>query len=201
MRKIGLTGGIATGKSTVAEILAREDAKVIDSDRLAREVVEPGGDALTLLVDEFGERILTSEGRLDRKLLADIIFGDAVARKKVERIIHPFVIRRIEGILWNLERRHGQNHAGTTVVLEVPLLIETGYHRQVDEVWVVVADEEDQMERLRRRDGIDEEAARRRIDAQMPLEEKVKYADVVINNCGSLADTRRQVIAALRRTR
>ncbi|HTG81981.1 MAG TPA: dephospho-CoA kinase [Geobacteraceae bacterium] len=194
MRVIGLTGGIASGKSTVANILARLGAAVVDADQLAREVVAPGEAAYRELVAEFGEAILKPDRTIDRPTLGKIVFADPAARKRLEAITHPAIGRMAEQRLAELKQ------AGAEIVFYVaPLLIEAGITSRVDEVWVVYLDEPTQLERLIVRDGISREDALRRLAAQMPMDEKKKYGTVVIDNRGTPEETERRVKEAWER--
>lgn len=184
----GLTGGIACGKSTVAKMFAGLGAAVVDADRIAREVVEPGKPAHEEILREFGRQVLAADGRIDRPALGNIVFGDEVARKKLNAITHPRIFAESARRL-NLLREQG-----TKIVLyEAALLVETGAHRSYAGLIVVSAPEDVQLARLMERDGIGEEAARQKINSQLPLEEKRKVADYVIDNGGALEETRRQV--------
>lgn len=172
--RIGLTGGIASGKSTVAAILADLGAVVIDADVLAREVVEPGTPGLQQIVDRFGDHVLC-DGRLDRPALGRIIFDDAEARADLEAIVHPAVRRRSA----EQEAAAGPD---AVIVAMIPLLTETGQAGDFDSVWVVDATEEAQVARLARRDGMTREEAQRRISAQARRADRLAVADVVIQN-------------------
>lgn len=172
--RIGLTGGIASGKSTVASILAEHGAVIIDADLLARDVVEPGTPALQEITERFGTRVLCA-GRLDRSALGAIVFDDAEARQDLEAIVHPAVHRRAA----ELEAAAGPE---AVVVQMIPLLIETGQSGDFDSLWVVDADEQTQIARLIRRDGISEHEAQRRLAAQAGRDERLAAADVVIEN-------------------
>jgi dephospho-CoA kinase len=185
MRSVGLTGGIGSGKSTVSEMLRARGAVVIDSDALAREAVEPGTPGFDAVRAAFGPGVVT-EGRLDRAALAAIVFADPDRRAALEAIVHPEVARRAAEIV--------AGYAGTdaVVVLDSPLLIETGRHRDVELVIVVSAEPETQIGRLVAR-GMDEADARARLAAQMPLAEKAKLADVVLDNEGTLEELEGQV--------
>ncbi|MEB3188426.1 MAG: dephospho-CoA kinase [bacterium] len=194
MRVIGLTGGIATGKSTVARLLQDQGAELIDADVLAREVVEPGQPALEEIRAVFGERALDAEGRLDRPWLARTIFADPALRRCLEEILHPRVRERARQRLAALAAHES---SPGLVVWVVPLLFETGLHEQLDEVWVVAVSPETQVARLMARDGLDEAEARRRIAAQWPMERKLELADRVIDNDGSPGDLLPQVLQAL----
>ena len=189
MRIIGLTGGIASGKSSVAALLERLGAAVVDADRLAREVVQPGEDALAAIVAAFGERALNSDGTLNRAALAELVFADPQARRTLESITHPAIRRRAEERLARLQE------GGTRTAFYVaPLLIEAGIVSRVHEVWVVYLDQETQLQRLMARDGLGREAALARIASQMPMEEKRRLGRVVIDNTGSREDLEAQVL-------
>jgi dephospho-CoA kinase len=188
MRIIGLTGGIASGKSTVAGTLERLGGVVIDADRLAREVVAPGEPAYWAIVAEFGEAILGPDRTIDRGTLGKLVFADHDARRRLERITHPAIARRAEQQLAALRA------AGTAVVFYMaPLLIEAGATSRVDEIWVVYIDRETQIARLLERDGISRTEALQRLDSQMAMEEKRTYGKVVIDNRGTPEETERQV--------
>lgn len=185
---IGLTGGIASGKSTVARMLAARGATVVDADLLAREVVEPGTPGLAEIVAEFGEGVLDADGHLDRAALAAVVFADEGRRRRLEAITHP----RIGALM--AERVASALAAGAPlVVVDIPLLFEGGRQTTVEGVLVVYADEATQMRRLVERDGLAEDEARRRIAAQMPIEEKRRRATWVIDNGGTVEDTEAQV--------
>jgi dephospho-CoA kinase len=188
VRIIGLTGGIASGKSTVARILERLGGVVIDADQLAREVVAPGEPAYNAVVAEFGEGVLNPDRTINRKALGRIVFADPSARGSLERITHPSIAALAERKLAALRR------AGTPVVIYMaPLLIEAGVTSRVDEVWVVYTDMGTQVNRLMLRDGIGEIEARQRLHAQMSMEEKCAYGKVLIDNGGTPDETERQV--------
>jgi len=191
---LGITGNIASGKSRVAARMAELGAAAVSADQLAREVVAPGSETLAALVNVFGEAILAADGSLDRSRLAEIVFADVGARKRLEAITHPAIGRLAEE---RLRRLRQEGHR--LVVYEAPLLFEAGAVGRVDRVLVVLADTEVRLARLMARDGLDREAALRRIRAQMPQEEKAARADYVIDNSGSWEDCRRQVDALYRR--
>ena len=194
MRLVGLTGGIATGKSTVSEILRRLGCVVIDADQLAREVVAPGEPALAAVVREFGD-VLTPEGALDRKKVAAIVFVDPARRRRLEAILHPAIRARFDARLAALARDGFEG----IVVFDAPVMIESGGYKNMDRLIVVATDEATQRARLVARDG-DAAEGERRIASQMPLAEKVKLADYVIDNSGDHAATEartRDVHAAL----
>jgi dephospho-CoA kinase len=189
---VGLTGGIASGKSTVAKILQNLGVAVVDADTLAREVVEPGRDAWREIVAAFGVEVLQSDQTLDRQKLRTLIFNNPDARRKLESIIHP----RVRALA---ERRIGEHGAAgyAVVVYEVPLLFEGNLHEWLRPVILVACDIDTQLRRLQERDGLDRDKAQKHIDAQMSLAEKRRLADYVIENNGSLEDLQRQVAAVL----
>jgi dephospho-CoA kinase len=188
MRVIGLTGGIASGKSTVAKILERMGAVVIDADALSREVVTPGEAAYEAILAEFGERIVNPDRTINRSALGEIVFADPAARNRLERITHPAIGRRADQNLAELRRQ------GVPLVFYMaPLLIESGASARVDEIWIIYADPATQLHRLVERDGMSRDRALQRIAAQMPMDEKKKYGRVVIDNRGSLEETEQQV--------
>ncbi len=189
MKIIGLTGGIASGKSMVASILKDMGATVIDADQLARKVVEPGTVAHREIVETFGSGILLPDGGIDRKALGAIVFSDAEARKRLERITHP-AIRKLAEQLLEAERLKGTE----IVFYMVPLLLEAGLASTVDEIWIVYADNDTQMQRLMKRDLIGEEEARRKIAAQMPMDEKIRFGHKIIDNTGTPEETRIKVM-------
>ena len=187
MVRVGLTGGIASGKSLVAADLAARGAIIIDADVLAREVVEPGTPALAAIVERFGSKVLT-DGQLDRSRLGEIVFADPLARRDLERIVHPAVrARAIE-----LER----TAEGAAVVVHViPLLVETGQQQNFDFVVTVDVDQETQIQRLIARNGFSRAEAESRIAAQATREDRRAAADVVLDNTGALARLRDQIAA------
>lgn len=193
MKVLGLTGGIGSGKSMVASMFAQLGADVIDADRLAREVVEPGQPALKEIATAFGTDILLPDGRLDRGKLARIIFADPVARGMLNAITHPRIRERMDAEISARRSRAG------VLVVDIPLLYENDRTRTVETVIVVWVDPKTQLRRLQERDGLSVEEARQRIAAQMPLDEKRARAEVVIDNSGSREKTRRQVEAVYRR--
>ena len=192
MKLVGLTGGIASGKSTVAEILKRQGAAIINADVLAREVVEPGHQAWTEIVNTFGIAVLQPDRTLDRQKLRAIIFDDAAARKKIESIIHP----QVRALAEHRIREHAA--AGYAVIVyEVPLLFEGNLQEWLRPVILVACDVDTQRNRLQSRDNLSAAQAQKHIDAQMSLEAKRRLADYVIENNGSLEDLKRQVQAVL----
>lgn len=187
---IGLTGGIATGKSTVSAMLAELGAAVVDADQVAREVVLPGEPALRQVAETFGQAVLNEDGTLNRKKLGEIVFADEMKRKALEAILHPAIRQVMNDRIDRLEREN----PGRLVVADIPLLYETGLDARYPEVLVVYVPPDVQLERLMKRDGLTEAKARERLNAQLPIDEKKKRADWVIDNSGTLEETRRQVL-------
>lgn len=183
---VALTGGIASGKTTVANLLAEHGALLIDSDQLAREVVEPGTPGLAQVVTRFGEQVLTQAGSLDRQALGDIVFADAAARADLNAIVHPLVRRRRAELI-------AQAAADQIVVSVIPLLVETGLVDQFDAVVVVDVPSQTQVARLVRRNDISQEQAQARLDAQASRAERLAAADWVVTNSGSRAELEAQV--------
>lgn len=174
---VGLTGGVATGKSTVANMFKKCGAPVIDADRLARLVVQPGKPAWRAIVKLFGKTILNPDRSLDRGALGSIVFRNPKKRQQLERIIHPRVAREQR----RLVRRIIKRKPHTVVIYEVPLLFEAGVDKRVDKIIVVTADRETQIARLRKRNGLSRAEALRRISSQMPLAKKRRRADYVLD--------------------
>jgi dephospho-CoA kinase len=190
MKVIGLTGNIGSGKSTVARMLEALGARVIDADQVAREVVEPGEPAWREILDEFGEEIIGCNARVNRKRLADIVFADASAREKLNRITHPRIIERIKEKIERY-RREGAK----VVIVEAALIVERGGLRDmIDKLVVVTAEEDKQIERLLKEGRFTRHEVLARIRAQMKAEEKAAHADFVIDNSGSLESTAKQVL-------
>jgi dephospho-CoA kinase len=186
---VGLTGGIATGKSTVSNMLRGLGAEIIDADQLARQVVEPGQPAWREIVEEFGRDVLTPDGTLDRKKLGAIVFAHPEQRKRLEAITHPAIRARVKARVDELAAR---GFAGI-VFYDAAILIEALGHQDMDRIVVVLTDEATQVARLRGRDGTDDAEGRRKIASQMPLAEKAKLADYVIDNSGDREATAEQV--------
>jgi len=178
VRRIGLTGGIASGKSAVAELLRAKGAVIVDADVLAREVVEPGTPGLAAIVDRFGRGVLLPDGRLDRARLGQLVFSDADARADLNAIVHPAVRRRAAEL-------EADAPAGSVVVHAIPLLVETGQAASFDMVVVVDVDPTIQVDRLRARNGLSRADAEARLAAQASREERLRAADVVIDNSGT----------------
>ena len=198
---VGLTGGIGTGKSRVADLLERLGATVVCADRIVHQIQEAGSEALEEIARMFGPEYIQENGQLDRARLGSLVFTDPSARKKLNDIIHPRVTRAMAERLEEL-RAEG----GAVVVLDIPLLLEgrvagrgTGAVLPFDEIVVVYADDKTQLERVLARDGLTRDEALRRVRAQMPLEEKRKLADTVIENSGPWDQTERQVRALYER--
>jgi dephospho-CoA kinase len=196
MRKIGLTGGIATGKSHVLERLQQQGIPCLDSDKLVHGATGPGTEATAAIAARFGPEVIGTDGGVDRGRLGPIVFADPAARRDLEAIVHPAVYRAIAAGIRAFEL------VGTYafVVVDVPLLFETGHASDFDRVIVTACAPELQLQRLIKR-GLTEQAARQRLEAQMPTEEKVARADFVVHTDGSFEDTDRQiadVIAHLR---
>lgn len=187
--KIGLTGGIATGKSTVASMLQRKGAPLVDADVIAREVVEPGSPVLGRVAEWFGSDILLADGSLNRKKLGAIVFADPTQRKALESLLHPPIRALMKERMALLERQYPDK----PVIVDVPLLYESGLEAMFDAVMVVYVPAELQRERLKQRDGLTEEQAEQRLAAQLPIEEKRRRADFVIDNAGTLEETQRQI--------
>jgi len=193
MRILGLTGGIGSGKSMVAQMFAQLGAAVVDADQLAREVVEPGQPALQEIAATFGPEVLLPDGRLDRPRLAGIIFADPAERAKLDAITHPRIRARMD------EEIEARRSGPGVLLVDIPLIYENDRVNTVEKVIVVWVDPPTQLRRLSQRGGLSAEAARQRISAQMPLDAKRARADHVIDNSGELEETRRQVEAIYRR--
>ncbi|WP_044894534.1 dephospho-CoA kinase [Bacillus alveayuensis] len=189
---IGLTGGIASGKSTVAKMLLELGIPVIDADQIAREVVEVGEEAYLQIVKEFGEEILQEDRTIDRGKLGSIVFHDKEKRQRLNSIVHPAVRKKM---LMQKDQyiRSGEN----AIVLDIPLLFESNLTHLVDKIIVVYVDEHIQLQRLMARNGLSKEEAEARMKAQMPLIEKVSKADAVINNNGTIEETKQQLLNIL----
>ncbi|MCG6915917.1 MAG: dephospho-CoA kinase [Deltaproteobacteria bacterium] len=189
MLKVGLTGGIASGKSTVSEIFASLGAQILDADEVAREVLLPGQPAWTMLRQAFGGEFFNADGTVRRKKLRKLVFADPEKRKQLDAIVHPEVMREINR---RSETSSSSIQSGVLLV-DVPLLLEVGVANRFDKVVVVYASERVQIKRLIRRDGISEEEAKQALKAQMVLKQKVEQADYVIDNNGRLEETQVQV--------
>ena len=191
MKIIGLTGGIGSGKTSVAAKLRALGARVFDADEAAKNAVLPGTEGFFKVVESFGPQIVDADGKLNRMALAEIVFNDKESLKRLEEIIHSYVWQETDKFL-NACREAGER----AVILDIPLLIECGWHQKVDEVWLVALSVEKQIMRTMERSGMTAEAVQARIAAQMPLDQKKKYATLVIDNSGAWEETEKQVITA-----
>jgi len=194
MKIIGLTGGIATGKSTVARLLAERGARIIDADQLSREVVAPGSPALARIAELFGPQAVSADGTLDRQAVRELVFSDPAKRRALEALLHPAIAE-----LARVRLEEARQAGAAVAVYMAPLLIEAGATGRVDEIWVVTVRPEVQLARLMARDQCSLEQAQQMVAAQMPLAEKERFGLVVIENSDSLEETARQVDAAWRR--
>jgi dephospho-CoA kinase len=183
--RVGLTGGIASGKTTVADMFAEHGAGIVDTDLIAREVVEPGQAGLEAVVAEFGSGVLLDDGRLDRAALRRIVFNDSEQRKRLDSLLHPLIRARTIVQIEALRAPYA--------IVVVPLLFESGFDALVDRVVVVDCPEDQQLERLCRRDGMEIGDARRMLAAQIDRQTRLARADDVVDNGGSPAESRRQV--------
>ncbi|MCL1630599.1 dephospho-CoA kinase [Sporolactobacillus sp. CPB3-1] len=188
MMKIGLTGGIASGKSTVSQWLKAHGYKVLDADQISREVVAPGQPALSQIAEQFGRLMILPTGELNRRLLASVVFQDSEKLKKLNALLHPLIRARMLQQLDLLVQKGIK-----TVFLDIPLLFESGLDRWTDRIIVVAVSEENQLKRLMERNQLTEQQARARIASQMPLSDKVKRADAVIDNNGTVKKTEIQL--------
>ena len=186
---VGLTGGVATGKSTVAKMFKQYGAVVIDADQLARDVVKPGKPAWRAIVTLFGKIVLNPDRSLDRQAIGSIVFRNRTKRRQLEHIIHPRVAREQQ----RLVRRVGKHKPHAVVIYEVPLLFEADVDKRVDTIIVVTADRGTQVARLRKRNGLSRTEALRRIRSQMPLAKKIQQADHVLNGTLPRSSLRKQV--------
>ncbi len=186
---IGVTGGVSSGKTIVTDMLRELGSPIIDYDLIARQVVEPGKPAWKEIVDYFGRQVLQEDDNLDRKKLSKIIFQDIEKRKKLEAVTHPRIHEQFVNQLNVLSKKD----PGAIIQVVIPLMIEQNLQHMFHRILLVYVPEEKQIERLVKRDKISEEEARNILNAQLPIDEKVGYADFVINNEGPLAETRKQV--------
>jgi dephospho-CoA kinase len=192
---VGLTGGVASGKSVVSQVWKEEGACLIDADRIARELVQPRTPAWKALVKAFGKEILQKDGSIHRKKLANRVFSNPVERDLLNRILHPRIKREIARRI----KRIGQKGPKAIVVIDAALLVETGYYRDVDEVVVVTSTKKQQMERLKRREQMDRETAQGIIDSQISGEERIRVADIIIRNEGSLKEIEKKAKGVLQK--
>jgi len=195
MLLVGLTGGIASGKSLVAETFSQLGAVVIDADKISHRLIEPGKIGYQKVIDCFGREVLNEDCTINRTKLARIVFADAGARKKLEGILHPQIIEQVKEEIAEIK----SSRANSLVIVDGALLIETGSQSLVDKLIVVTENPEVQVERLMKRDGLTRDEAEARISAQLPLKEKVKFADYVIDNEGKRERTRSQTQEVWRR--
>lgn len=186
----GLTGGIATGKSTVSEMLRKQGAVIIDADKIAHDVVKKGEPAWQQIRNYFGNEILLPSGEINRPRLGDIVFNDSAQKKVLNEIVHPFVMEKMAEELKQAEKIHQDS----IIILDVPLLIESGMHEGISDVILVYIPEKLQLERLIARDNISIAEATARIKSQMPIEEKKNYAGIVIDNSKSINETRKRTL-------
>ena len=187
MKVIALTGGIGTGKSTVSDLFKEKGVTVIDLDQLVRDLQKPGKDVYNRIVEAFGEEILDANGEIDRRKLGSIVFLDPEKRETLNKIVHPKVLSELKDRLFKLEKK-GEK----LIVVEIPLLYELGLQKLFDAVILVYAPEDLQIKRVMARDSLSKQEAINRINSQIPIEEKRKKAEYVIDNSGSLENTRQQ---------
>lgn len=188
---IGLTGGIATGKSTASNIIKKLGYKIIDADKLSRQVVEKGKSAYNDIVNYFGKEVIDENGNINRKALGKMIFDNHKLREKLNNIIHPYVFKAIKELLY-------KNRNEKIIFIDAPLLIEkldkfNEYGIKFDEIWLIYVNEKTQLERLMKRDAIKKEDGIKRIKAQIPIEIKKKYATRIIDNSGSIRTLEEQI--------
>lgn len=186
---IGLTGGIATGKSTVSRILVRRGAVLIDADVIAREIMEPGHPVLAAVVERFGQAVLHPNGTLNRKKLGEIVFASPEQRKALENLTHPAIRAEMRERMAKLEAEAPRR----LIVADIPLLYESGLERLYERIMVVYVPRDVQLSRLMQRDGLSREEAERRLNAQMDIELKKERADILIDNSRGLDETERQI--------
>lgn len=180
MRVIGLTGGIGTGKSTASEYLRKQGFSIIDADRISREIVETGTLLLKELEKNFGSGIIKDDGTLDRKALAAIVFSDKEKKSRLDGLMHGHILDEIERKI-----SESQSGEGRGIIVDAPLLFETGLEKKCDQVWLITADEKLRILRVCERDGMDPEEVRARIQNQMADEEKTERAHRIVDNSGS----------------
>ncbi|MDI6603897.1 MAG: dephospho-CoA kinase [Thermoanaerobacteraceae bacterium] len=189
MKVIGLTGGIASGKTTVSDILKGHGAVIIDADKISRKIFIKDSPVYKEVLKEFGNSVLKGDGEIDRKKLGNIVFNDYNKLKKLNEITHPVIIEEIKEKI-EKERSIGKEKA---VILDAALLIELKLYEIVDEVWLIVVDTKTQIDRLMERDKLSYEDAANRIKSQMPIEDKMKHADFLINNCRDINTLKKQI--------
>lgn len=184
---LGLTGGIASGKSTVSAILKELGAVIIDADKIAHQSMKYGTRAWEMIVETFGQYIQNDDGSINRRRLAGLVFNDQQKRKELESITHPIIISEIK----NIVNSFADNEV---IVIDAPLLFEVGLDELVDCVWVIYTSRDIQLERLKKRDSLTTDEAESRIEAQLPLKEKCQMADFVIDNNGSIRELKQKII-------
>jgi len=209
MKIIGLTGGIGSGKSTVTDYLTAKGFHVLDADKIARELVLPGSEMLIQLAAEFGEDIICDDGSLNRKKLGSIVFSDPEQKKKLDGLMHTRILELIhERIIQFREEAekaaeaaadHEHGSRFRVVFIDAPLLFETGLYKSVSEVWVIDVDDETRICRIMERDGMKREEVQKRIDTQMARDEKIRRADVILDNTGDQACLFRQIDSLLQK--
>jgi dephospho-CoA kinase len=197
MLKVGLTGGIGSGKSVVARMFKEEGAYVIDLDELARRVIEPDKPAWRDVVAYFGTGILNKDRTVDRSGLAEIVFSDPKSRKVLEELTHPRIFEEQDALLEAIEDEDSYSVA----IIEFPLLFELSFQKRFDKVILVYVSRDEQISRAKERDGLSEKELEKRLRAQLPIDEKRPLSDYIIDNEGSSADTRDQVIEVMRELR
>jgi dephospho-CoA kinase len=197
MLKVGLTGGIASGKSTVGRMFGELGCKVIDSDRITRQLFEPGTPVNAAVAEAFGPRVLASDRSIDRSVLAELVFQNPDLRQKLNSIVHPAIYQRQAEFLAQAAAADSR----AIGIVEAALIVEVGSYRNYDKLIVVTCSPKIQRERLRERSGLTPEQIESRIASQMPMEEKVKVADFVIDNSGDIGKTRQQVDDVYRQLR
>ena len=197
MLRVGLTGGISSGKSTVADLLEQLGCRVLRLDALARELMAPGQPACREIVDTFGSEVVAGDGTIDRKRLAGIVFADRTKLEHLNAIVHPRVIERTEALLADLAQREPD----AIVIVEAALLVESGYYHRLDKLIVTWCTREQQVERLMARTGLSLWEAEQRLAAQLPQEEKRRRADYEIDCSGTLEQTREQVMQVVEELR
>lgn len=189
----GLTGGIATGKSTVSSILRKAGAIIIDADTIARDAVKKNLPAWHEIVRIFGKEVLLPDGEINRTYLGNIIFGDPSKKEILNKIVHPHVIQKVAELIEEI----GKESPDSIVILDVPLLIEAGMHKGLEDVVLVYTPENIQIKRLVERDGISDEEALLKVHSQMPIEEKREFATIIIDNSGTPEATRERALEVL----
>ena len=197
MLTIGLTGGIGTGKSTVAKILNELGARVLDADKVGHDIYSPGGPAYAEVVDAFGKTILTPDGTIDRKLLGPIVFADPAVLKRLNAIVHPKMFARMRAMVDDI-RRGGER---SPIIIEAAILIEANWMPLFDEIWLVIASRENVVRRIERDRGLKPEQTEARIRAQLPDQERRRYATLVIENDGTLDELRAKLAEIWRAAR